>query len=341
MARRTKSGLPFVKTTLGKGRRYWYFDTGTTNERGKKIFTRLPDIADKAAFGSAYSSLMGHRTRRASAAAEMTVTAMINLYRMSQKFKELAPGSKQIYNIYLAELEAMLGMAPADDVKRADIVLLVDKRAKHPGAANMILKIARAIFKWARGRGHITADPCSDIDLNDLGEHQPWPEELLAMALASDDDRIRLSTHLLYYTAQRIGDMVRMKFSDIRDGTLFVRQQKTGKELDIPVHSALLNTLAETGRHIGPIVITNRGTAIAASTLRAYIQAWAKGLGYEIVPHGLRKNAVNALLEAECSVAQTAAISGQTMQVVEHYAKLRDQRKLAAGAMRKWEGNER
>ncbi|WP_177185178.1 site-specific integrase [Sphingobium sp. YR768] len=326
---------------MSKGHRYWYFDTGTSDERGKKIFTRLPDISDKTAFGAAYSAMMGHRTRRANAAAQMTVTAMIGLYRLSQKYTKLAAGSKRIYDIYLGELETMLGMAPADEVTRADIVLLVDKRAKHPAAANMILKISRALFKWARSRGHITADPCSDIELNELGEHQPWPDELLTEALASDDDRIRLAVHLLYYTAQRIGDVVRMKFADIKDGTLFVRQQKTGKELDIPVHALLAAEIGKAGRQIGPIIITARGSAITVSTLRHYVQAWAKERGHDVVPHGLRKNAVNALLEAGCTVAQTAAISGQTLQVVEHYAKLRDQRKLAIRAMSKWEANER
>jgi hypothetical protein len=45
---------------------------------------------------------------------------------------------------------------------------------------------------------------------------------------------------------------------------------------------------------------------------------------------------VNALLECGCSAAETAAISGQTLQLVEHYAKKRDQRKLASAAILKW-----
>jgi hypothetical protein len=51
----------------------------------------------------------------------------------------------------------------------------------------------------------------------------------------------------------------------------------------------------------------------------------------------LRKNAVNALLEAGCSTAEVSAITGQSLQVVEHYAKGRDGRALARAAMVKWE----
>jgi hypothetical protein len=68
------------------------------------------------------------------------------------------------------------------------------------------------------------------------------------------------------------------------------------------------------------------------------LQAFAAELGVKVVPHGLRKNAVNALLEAGCSAAETATISGQTLQMVEHYAKARSQKRLGEIAILKWQG---
>ena len=55
------------------------------------------------------------------------------------------------------------------------------------------------------------------------------------------------------------------------------------------------------------------------------------------VPHGLRKNAVNALLEAGCTIAEVSAITGQTHQVVEHYAAQVNRRKLGKSAIVKFE----
>jgi hypothetical protein len=55
------------------------------------------------------------------------------------------------------------------------------------------------------------------------------------------------------------------------------------------------------------------------------------------VPHGLRKNAVIALLKAECSVAEVSAITGQTFAVVEYYARQVDQRRLSKAAILKLE----
>ncbi|PPD28690.1 MAG: hypothetical protein CTY20_09140 [Hyphomicrobium sp.] len=53
--------------------------------------------------------------------------------------------------------------------------------------------------------------------------------------------------------------------------------------------------------------------------------------------HGLRKSAVVFLLEAGCSDAETAAITGQSRDMVEHYAKHVNQKRLTALAILKWE----
>jgi len=55
--------------------------------------------------------------------------------------------------------------------------------------------------------------------------------------------------------------------------------------------------------------------------------------------HGLRKSAVVFLLEAGCSTAEVSSITGQSMQMVEHYAKEVNQPKLARSGMLKWEAD--
>jgi hypothetical protein len=53
--------------------------------------------------------------------------------------------------------------------------------------------------------------------------------------------------------------------------------------------------------------------------------------------HGLRKSAVVMLLEAGCTDAEVSAITGQSREMVEHYAIAVNQKKLAASAILKWE----
>lgn len=60
-----------------------------------------------------------------------------------------------------------------------------------------------------------------------------------------------------------------------------------------------------------------------------------------LVFHGLRKSAVVMLLEAGCTEAEVAAITGQSLVMVAHYAKQVNQGRLAAAAILKWQNAER
>ena len=328
--------LAWTKTVIAKGRTYVYFDTGQKDARGKKVYARLPDPKDRT-FGQAYAAMLGHRERRSAAEGVLTVKMLVELYQKSEHHRKLAKSSQRIYEIYQRYLVEQLPTAPAGLIERKDIIVLLDKRAATPGAANALLSAISALYAWGRDRGHVQNEPTKDIKPMGMGEHDPWPEHILEAALKAKDARIRLATHLLYYTAQRIGDVCTMRWSDIRDGVIFLRQQKTDVDLEIPVHASLATELAKHAR-TGMTILTSTGTRkLHPSTLRKALQAFGEERGVKVVPHGLRKNAVNALLEAGCTVAQTASISGQTLQTIEHYAKRRSQKKLSGSAVLLWE----
>lgn len=331
--RMAKAKIEHVKQTKAKGRTYWYFDTGQVDRGGKKIWSRLPDPADKS-FWTVYATMIGHRNRRNAPENVLTAAALVDLYMASQHFEKKAESTRKIYSIYLQHFVATIGKAaPAAAIERKDVVLMLDKMAMKPGAANMVLASVRACYSWARKRGHVETDPCRDIDPFELGEHDPWPQATLDAALVAEDATIRLAVHLLYYTAQRIGDVVRMRWTDIDGDRITVRQQKTGKSMQIRMHGDLVAELAKHQRSLATIL---PGPMIPQQ-LRSAIQKFCAGRGFDIVPHGLRKNAVNALLEAECSVAETAAISGQSLGMVEFYSKKRSQITLGDAAILKWE----
>jgi hypothetical protein len=57
----------------------------------------------------------------------------------------------------------------------------------------------------------------------------------------------------------------------------------------------------------------------------------------KLVFHGLRKSAVVMLLEAGCTDAEVAAITGQSREMIVHYSVMVNQRKLARAAILKWQ----
>ena len=324
----------YVKRVRSKGREYLYFDTGKVVD-GKRLMTRLPPLRSME-FGGSYAALMGHRNRKAKSAL-MTVPVLVDLYQRGAAYGALAPASRKLYDIYLRRLEKALPTAPVTGITRGDMRTLLDKMAATPGAANAFLRTSGALFAWAVEREHIAKNPCDGIAPMGGGEHEPWPAGVLRAGLAAEDAAVRLLVNLLYYTAQRLGDVLGMQWSDVKDDRITVVQDKTKKPMKIPIHSALKTELATRSQSEGPICLTIHGKPMRDDNARKILKAFSASAGAPSVPHGLRKNAVIALLEAGCSAAQTAAVSGQSLLMVEHYAKQRDQSALADAAMQRWE----
>lgn len=353
--------LPYEKRVIRAGKTYSYFDAGKGPD-GKRRYVRLPDRGD-VRFGGVYAALLGHRSRKTEVAkAAMRLSALIALYERSPRYQRLARNSQDNYSHYTGRFCKALGDPPANAVARQDVTRVLGLLIKTPGASNAMLRAVGALYQWARGNTEITADPCRDIEEHEGGEHLKWPVELLADALASDDPRIRLAVSLLYYTAQRIGDVCNMTWGDVQDGYIHVVQEKTGKELWIRMHrdlAALLDSLPKDAA--GCAVLPTRGaipthpqrgptiadlsrvrqTKILGgynrASIRRWLQAFATARGFKVVPHGLRKNAVIALIEAGCSTAEAGAISGQSMAIVEKYARQRDTKRLGSAAILKME----
>ena len=121
-----------------------------------------------------------------------------------------------------------------------------------------------------------------------------------------------------------------------------MRQGKTGKVLWLPLHRDLHPILDAIPKR-GPRILTNSSGVPWASGFKAAWQAemnrpaFAAFRERRLVFHGLRKSAVVMLLEASCTDAEVAAITGQTREMVAHYSLMVNQRKLAAAAILKWE----
>ncbi len=332
----------YVHQKRAKGRRYFYYDTGTKSAAGKPILSRLPDYASNG-FGRALAACEEARERRAKGQGALMVKGFISKFTSSPAFRNKKPNTQASYLTYLKQIEDLMGEAEANDVTPADVAAVLEKLSANPGAANQCVRTLSALYYWGKRpeNNHVKSNPASNIELFDGGEHEPWNDATLEAGLEAKDPQTRLAIRLLYYTAQRIGDVCRMRWSDIQpDGTLYVKPEKTDRrneELWIPIHSELGATLSGMKRSLTTIICRPDGKPYSDETVRKWIKDFGKERGVELVPHGLRKNAVNALLEAGCSAAETASISGQSLQMVEHYAKKRNRRKLGRAAMKRWD----
>lgn len=326
--------LKHVRYVPAKGKTYAYFDTGKRKPNGRPIYTSLPPPGSVGFFDS-YAAMVGARTKREKK--EYTVSHLIRDYEKSAAFRDLAENTQTVYSLTLRSVGERLGDYPVLALTSDDIQLILDNEEMGAGAHNMFIAVIGAMYKWRWHRDKSTPKPTEGMARRKSVDHKPWPDHVVEAALSADSARIRLAVHLLYFTGQRIGDMVKMRWSDIRDGVIEIEQEKTGKTVWVPLISELADELARTAKVGLTILASPIGNPYPTDTIRKELQAFTARLGVKTVPHGLRKNAVNSLLLAGCTVAETASITGQSYKVVEDYAKRINMRGMAKAAIVKLE----
>lgn len=323
-----------VKRVRSRGREYLYFNTGKKNANGQPIRAPLPPLSSPS-FWPSYGTLKGARDKLAVRA--YTVASACDAYENSADWAKKADSTKKLYGYALRIIRDNFAKFPISDLKRHHVQTVLDKGLPSPSMHDPFLAVLGVVYRQARRDEKTTLFPTRDFDKREGGTHEPWPEAVLDAGLASEHDRTRLAVHLLFFTGQRIGDVCKMRWSDIRDGEIKVIQQKTGKELWVPMLGELRAELERTPKR-GLTIITERdGKQMTPQVIRRELKRHGSAMGVEVVPHGLRKNAVISLLEAGCSVYEVMSITGQSQNIVAKYAEGRNQRKLAGGAVLKLE----
>ncbi len=144
------------------------------------------------------------------------------------------------------------------------------------------------------------------------------------------------------YLGQRGQDDIAMTWRTWDGAAVEVVQQKTGKSLTIPLHPIMRDLLEAIPQRALVIFTTRTGRPWKLDHLRHEVKRVLTEIAHpHYSRHGLRKNAVNNLLEAGCSEKQVSAVTGMSPQMVEHYSRRVDQRRLAEQAIRKLIENER
>lgn len=328
--------LKHVKFVRSKGTVYGYFDTGKKDPAGKRIYAPLGKHSS-VGFGDSYAAMLGHRSRRDQI--PNTVADLADKFEQSAEFARLSLGTRKFYRSLLKKVREHLGEFPIADVRRKHVAEVVNNRlGERNGTRNGFLAVFGVLHSYAETLELVeTISPTRHIKTFKTGEHSPWPEAILEAGLNAEHDRTRLAIALLYHTGARIGDAVAFRWSDIKDGSISFTQKKTGKQMDVRLHRDLAEELSRTPKRGITIIVNQDGQPMTDQVVRRELKAFAAGHGAELVPHGLRKNAVNALIEAGCTDYEVQAITGQSLQMIAHYARKVNRKRLGNAAILKLE----
>ncbi|MBA3752660.1 MAG: hypothetical protein H0X01_00595 [Nitrospira sp.] len=326
-----------VKWKSGTVAYYWQPHRGTARE-GARV--RLPDDPASAAFWLVVKALQDGPKPTGG------IGQMIDAYQDSPHYKGLADSTRREYGRYLDELRSALASYNPDDLQPKDVAEFRDTMGDTPAKANAYIRAIAALYSWGRERGFAKYNPADDITKLKIGEHPPWPIWAWETATTLFREEIRLACFLGRYTGQRLGDVLRMRLTDIGPDGLYVRQQKGKKELTVPLHYLLLPIIADCRRR-GKIYLVSRNDG-SPFTVDQFHAMWGRemarsqelmnirtaGLSF----HGLRKTLVVSGAESDLTGHQIGSITGQTIQTVQHYSKGASQKRLAKEGMRKLEG---
>jgi len=151
-------------------------------------------------------------------------------------------------------------------------------------------------------------------------------------------------------TDQRIGDVLKMRWGDIEDGTIKVTQGKTGVRLTLPLTTSLRDALAAVarvepkvaliidGRHAGPPILQRLdGGPIGYRVVADEIMEVRRKIGDEDFDnHALRHASAVELAELGLTDEQIIAVTGHkdsaTLRIYTHEARQRARAKQAMAA---------
>lgn len=333
----TRLKLPYIheyRDRHGRVRRY-------VRRPGSRAIA-LPGLPGSAEFMDAYQdAITGIGTKPPSRHKPGTLVALAAEFFASAEFRNLKSSSQTTYRqaldpILIRDGHRLVRDLPPDKARK----IIQEIGIKRPGMANLTRSVMRRLMKFAMGLGWRGDDPFAVVPRYKLGTHHTWTEDELATYEAHWPlgTRERLAYDLMLWTGQRVGDVARMRRSDISGGAIHLVQDKTGSELYVAIHPALARSM-KAGPNNGLHLIGDaHGRRIRARTLSDLVcrAAGLAGLPAKCLPHGLRKAALRRLAEHGSTAKQMQAVSGhRTLGEIERYTRQADQRRLAKAAIRR------
>ena len=262
-----------------------------------------------------------------------------------------------------------LGRRKAKDIKRRDIILLIDEIVDRgsPIAANRTLRIIRKMFSFAVKRGVLDASPCIEIDApakENQRERVLTEDEIKMFWFGLDNakmsDGTKLALKLLLATAQRKGEVTQAEWSefDLKKGWWTIPKEKSKNERThrVPLSHIALDILKQAkelsgdsrwvfpsikGRPITPRSISRAVRYISKKNSRRNSKHTPPYGDYfdidHFTPHDLRRTATSMMTSLKIAELDVSKVLNHTVQTVtsKHY-NLYSYDDEKQSALRKW-----
>jgi integrase len=278
------------------------------------------------------------------------IRQLADLYSVSPEFKKLSARWQSARLYYLRILENELDWLTVDDLNdresRGDFYEMRDQFAGTPDKADKLLDTLKALLSWAYERNKLSYNHALGIPhIAPSGKRRNdivWTEDHEAVVYASCPLPFVRAFRFALFSAIRQSDMFALTWANYRDGWIVYQQAKTGAKVFLPVFALppfkeLLDSLPRDSDYILPSPTGKQynvghfrfgwRAALSKTDLRSEDLHW----------HDLRGTCTTRLLEAGCTDAEVASISGHSIgfgtSLGDYAAR---SRQLALNAYQKW-----
>ncbi|MGE3711030.1 MAG: tyrosine-type recombinase/integrase, partial [Hyphomicrobiaceae bacterium] len=242
---------------------------------------------------------------------------------------------------------------PLDRITTQALEVLRDRKADQPGAADNRVKAIRALFKWAKAKGHLPANPARDLAKPRLPNagHHTWDvaevEQFEARWPVGTKQRLTLA--LLVYVGVRRSDVVRLgrqhrrmvvnESTGLREPwfkfTQYKNRNRTPVETNVPILPELDRIIEASPTGDLTYLVTSFGKPYTANGFGNWFRDACRQAGLrDCSAHGLRKASATLAAEQGATVHQLMAIFGWlSMREAERYTKAAERRRMAGSGM--------
>lgn len=285
------------------------------------------------------------------AAAKGTLGWLAAQYFGSRRFIALDPKSQSTRRHLIEEClreppkpgsKLTMAACPIEKVTAATVMMLMDRKAGLPGAANNRKKYLSAMFGWAVTARHMKANPARDaerVGYATAGFHTWSVDEVRQYeARWPIGTKPRLAMALMLYSGARRGDVVLLGRQHVRDGVLRYVPRKTRYRRMTASEKPMLPVLADIIAHspTGDLtfLVTEYGKPFTAAGFGQWFRERCNDAGLpHCSAHGLRKAAATLAAEAGATDRQMMALFDWTSaSQATVYTAAADRKRLASQA---------
>jgi integrase len=280
---------------------------------------------------------------RASAGSTAEVVAR---YLLDASFTTLAASTREKRRRFLDGFRETYGRLPFAKLDTPSVAALLGKLTAHN--QRDWLKTLRGLVRFAMALGYIGADVTLGLKAaraKVTGGYRTWQDDHIETYRAHwpRGTAQRLALELMVGMAGRRGDVVKLGWQHIRNGTngpeIWYRQNKTGNAVEgVPLTDELRAAVEATPRDRLTFLLGAQGEPYRAKRFGTAFSAWAREAGVPagLSAHGLRKSCCRILAEMGCTAPEIMSVSGhRSLAEVQRYIDAANRRTMAAAAAEK------